>query len=138
MVPEYVEKNANMIRELVGNKYDASGIYCLRDRVRGQVLYVGQSKNMVYRLANHLWNRDHSTELKYQIMRELRRRKVELEFDVLCYCSESELDVMEWKWIKEYDPPLNTYRCKDEVGKFRRDQVRVSDVRVFFGDTFGE
>lgn len=65
MAPEYVEKNVGMIRELVGNKYDASGIYCLRDKVRGQVLYVGKSKNMVYRLANHLYCRDHSTELKY-------------------------------------------------------------------------
>lgn len=71
-------------------------------------------------------------------MRELRRRGVKLEFDVLCYCSEDELTNMEWKWIKEYDPPLNTYRSKDEVGKFWRDKVRPLDVKGIFGDTFGK
>lgn len=70
-------------------KYNKSGLYEIK--VCGKIVYVGKSKNMLHRIASHMYNIDYDTKSKkYQYLRKLRQEGYQIEFDVLEYVDEDD------------------------------------------------
>lgn len=95
-----------------GEKYDHAGIYCIK--VQGKVVYVGQSMNMLYRIAEHILKIRLPDEHKYIILNEAKEQ-YNLEFDVLYDAVDDffsdyaqQLNEKEAEYIAFYNPPLNT------------------------------
>ena len=55
------------------------------------IVYIGKSKNMLYRLAEHKAGITYKKEHKYEIMREARLHGYNIKFDVLYYAKSKQL-----------------------------------------------
>ena len=100
-------------------KYDRPGIYCIT--IDGKYAYIGKSKNILYRMAQHYVNTNISKEKKYQVLAEARRRRHQVRTIVLYEAKaqtdaelEEELGAKEGEFIRKYLPPLNTQIPKAE------------------------
>ena len=100
-------------------KYDRPGIYCIT--IDGKYAYIGKSKNILYRMAQHYVNTNISKEKKYQVLAEARRRRHQVRTIVLYEAKaqtdaelEEELGAKEGEFIRKYMPPLNTQIPKTE------------------------
>ena len=100
-------------------KYDHPGIYCIT--IDGKYAYIGKSKNILYRMAQHYVNTNISKEKKYQVLAEARRRRHKVRTIVLYEAKaqtdaelEEELGAKEGEFIRKYMPPLNTQIPKTE------------------------
>lgn len=114
-------------------RVDGCCIYGLKDpRKPWRVCYVGATINIVQRTSSYLGYYDkgfgHSAMLT-DWFRELRKAGVVPEVEVLEYCQESELSVLEQVWIalmRQFFPLLNCdakarrYQIKGQVGTQRK------------------
>lgn len=94
------------------------GIY--RITIGDRIVYIGKSKNMLYRLAEHFVGMKIPKEHKYRILAEAKHRGYRVNFDVLCYARsvlpaeiEEEIGKAEGEFIRRYRPPLNTQIPKE-------------------------
>ena len=95
-----------------GDRFEYPGIYEIC--IDGKTVYVGKSKNMLRRLAQHWVGIKTESERKYRILAEAKRHKHKVSFDVLYYAVElpplieEELGEKEGEFIRELKPVLNT------------------------------
>lgn len=106
-------------RKGLAKKYEHPGIYCIK--IDDTVVYIGKSRNMLKRIANHYVNIKTETEKKYRIMAEAQRKGHTISFDVLYYATartpsaiKEEIGKKEGEYIRQYLPPLNTQIPKAE------------------------
>lgn len=106
-------------RKGLAEKYEHPGIYCIK--IDDTVVYIGKSRNMLKRIANHYVNIKTEAEKKYRIMAEAQRKGHSISFDVLYYATartpsaiKEEIGKKEGKYIRQYLPPLNTQIPKAE------------------------
>lgn len=93
-------------------RYKHAGIYAIY--IEDQLVYIGKSRNMLQRLADHMSEVEDSDIHKYQILRQAKQEGYNLRFDVFYYTkAESQeaidLDIgyQEAYYINKYRPPLN-------------------------------
>ena len=125
-------------------KYNASGIYSISviytkpdEGVIGRkIVYIGQSKNMYKRICQHVreMSKDSPLARKYQLLhnywlstQETADRRI--QFDVVQYCDEEDLDKLEQEYIDYYKPHLNTVGMKDQK---TIDQRIAEDDEIFW------
>lgn len=97
----------------VVKKYNRPGCYSIS--IGEKLVYIGKSRNMLVRLAQHIDDTAYSNSHKYEILREAQSRGYNIKFDVL-YCGggvsqdeiDSDIGVREGELIRQYCPPLNT------------------------------
>ncbi len=99
-------------------RFEHPGIY--RITICEAIVYIGKSKNMLYRLAEHFVGMKIPKEHKYRILAEAKRRGYKVNFDVLYYARsslpaeiEEEIGKAEGEFIRRYRPPLNTQIPKE-------------------------
>ena len=99
-------------------RFEHPGIY--RITIGEAIVYIGKSKNMLYRLAEHFVGMKIPKEHKYRILAEAKRRGHKVNFDVLRYADsalpaeiEEEIGQAEGELIRQYRPPLNTQIPKE-------------------------
>ena len=107
--------NKAMIKKIkesgMDEKYDKSGIYCIT--IDGKIAYIGQSGNMLNRIASHMGNiempqsQEYNSK-KYRLLRLAKEEGHQIGFDVLFYCGIWDLNRLEADAILNYMPPLNT------------------------------
>ena len=110
----YVENMRQwLIRRGFKPKYDHAGIYCIK--LDNQIVYIGKSTNMLYRVAEHYVGIQTGSEVKYRILAEAVRKNHSITFDVLYDASsfgreqiQEEIGNMEGEYIRKYRPVLNT------------------------------
>ena len=100
-------------RKGLSDKYQRAGIYCIK--VDENIVYIGKSKNMLWRVASHYVGIQTESEKKYRILAEAKRKGHQIGFDVLYYakCScrrdiDEEIGNKEGEYIRKYVPILNT------------------------------
>ena len=114
----YVENMRQwLIRRGFKPKYDHAGIYCIK--LDNQIVYIGKSTNMLYRVAEHYVGIQTGSETKYRILAEAARKNHSITFDVLYDASsfgreqiQEEIGNMEGEYIRKYRPVLNTQSPK--------------------------
>ena len=73
----YVENMRQwLIRRGFKPKYDHAGIYCIK--LDNQIVYIGKSTNMLYRVAEHYVGIQTGSETKYRILAEAAARTTAL------------------------------------------------------------
>ena len=94
-------------------QFEHPGIYQIS--IDGQIVYIGKSKNMLRRLAQHWVGIKTESERKYRILAEAKRHKHKVSFGVLYYAVEltpalieEELGEKEGEFIRAKMPVLNT------------------------------
>ena len=55
-------------RKRLADKYERAGIYCIK--IDSRIVYIGKSRNMLTRIANHYANIKIGKERKYRILAE--------------------------------------------------------------------
>ena len=103
----------------VADKYEHPGIYCIK--INGKIVYVGKSRNMLQRIAEHYVGIKAGKEKKYRIMAEAQRKGYSIDFDVLYYATArtssaimEEIGEKKGEYIRQYQPVLNTQIPKAE------------------------
>ena len=107
-------------RNGLSSKYEYPGIYCIK--LDGRIVYIGKSENMLERIAAHYVGIKTGSELKYQIIKEVRQRLgCTIQFDVLYYAeAEKREDIVEeigkkeGELIRQFRPLLNTQIPKED------------------------
>ena len=104
---------AMLKRDGWAKQFEHPGIYEIS--IDGQTVYVGKSKNMLRRLAQHWVGIKTESERKYRILAEAKRHRHAVSFSVLYYAVEltpklieEELGEKEGEFIRELKPVLNT------------------------------
>lgn len=119
---QQVEEQLRQNEEIV-KKYDCGGIYSIS--IGEKLVYIGKSRNMLNRLANHIfyiqhleWTKSH----KYVVLHYAKQIGHSVSFNVLAYAP-LDLDATgmdEWlgqkegELIREYLPPLNYQIPKED------------------------
>ena len=103
---------AMLKRQGQDKQFEHPGIYCIK--IDGQIVYIGKSKNMLRRLAQHWVGIKTESERKYRILAEAKRHTHCVSADVLYYAVEltpslieEEIGEKEGEFIREYRPALN-------------------------------
>jgi len=79
-----------------------TGIYIIKNLIDGKV-YIGQSKNVEYRLRIHKAKLRHGAHYNTHLQRAFHKYgEKAFKFGVVCKCSEDELDERERGWIDWY------------------------------------
>ncbi len=120
MKNKYVENVCAMFRRRgLSGKYEYPGIYCIK--LNDQIVYIGKSRNMLERVAQHYVGIKTGSERKYSILAEAQRKGYPVEFGVLYYAKEKscqdiieEIGQKEGELIRQYRPVLNTQIPKAE------------------------
>lgn len=108
------EANAyNWLKKLgLEKKYAYPGIYSIS--IDEQLVYIGKSKDMLVRLAQHYVGIRTGSERKYRILAEAQRKGHYIKFDVIYYAKKrgyhaikEELGEKEGEYIRKHLPPLN-------------------------------
>ena len=119
VVGKYVENMYHWLqRQGYGPALDHAGIYKIT--IDNIIVYIGKSKNMLYRLAEHFVEFKNPKNHKYRILAEAKRRghrvKFEKIYDAVTKLPsqiEEELGEVEGEFIRCYRPPLNTQIPKE-------------------------
>lgn len=115
---KFFQQYLDTINQKQPNKYNHPGVYCIK--INQKIVYIGKSKQMDIRLANHMCNiNKHSTEWqehKYEVLRQALNSGFTIGFDVL-YQGDS-FDYEEGFYIRKYKPPLNYQIPKENWKKF--------------------
>ncbi|MBO5333374.1 MAG: GIY-YIG nuclease family protein [Clostridia bacterium] len=89
--------------------------------VNNKIVYVGKSKNILYRMAEHWISMANPKENKYKVLSEARSRKYKIRFNILHTASSRTMDEIdeeigerEGYFIRLYTPPLNYQIPKEE------------------------
>ena len=120
MKDRYVDNVCKMLRKNgLASKYDSPGIYCIK--LNEKIVYIGKSRNMLWRVASHYVGIKRGSERKYRILAEAQRKGKIVGFDVLYYAKNkgkraflNEIGEKEGAFIREYRPILNTQIPKEE------------------------
>lgn len=120
MANRYVENVREMLRRKgFAPKYEHPGIYCIK--LDDEIVYIGKSKNMLDRIAQHYVGTKACSERKYRILAEAQRKGHTVGFDVLYYAKSKrpyeineEIGEKEGEMIREYHPILNTQIPKSQ------------------------
>lgn len=124
-------------------KYSHGGIYEIT--INGQLVYIGKSRNMLCRLAQHIfytqnlsWTKSH----KYKIFALAHLMGYEVKFDVL-YNSfslgkklDEEIGQKEAEYINRYHPPLN-YQIPD-INNYHHFTINRTAKTISLLDILGE
>ncbi len=70
-----------LTRRGLAPKYDHAGIYCIQ--IDSTIVYIGKSRNMLHRVAQHYVGIQTQSEKKYRILAEAQRKGHAITFDVL-------------------------------------------------------
>ena len=114
-MPNYQTNMYNKMRQQPNlvQKYEHAGIYSIT--MNGVVVYIGKSKNMLWRIAQHYVGIRTLSEHKYRLIAEAQRQGYTANFHVVCYAHsvrkadiEEELGEAEGYYIRKYKPILNT------------------------------
>ena len=110
---KYVENiYSKYLKEDWTKKFQCAGVYSIS--VNNKIVYVGKSMNILHRMAEHWVSITKSTENKYKVLAEAKRRKMNIRFDVL-YSAKSQIRVdvqeeigeREGFFIRKFMPSLN-------------------------------
>lgn len=120
MANRYEENVCEMLRRKgLAPKYEHPGIYCIK--LDDEIVYIGKSKNMLERVAQHYVGIKTCSERKYRILAEAQRKGHTVGFDVLYYAKckhrddiSEEIGEKEGELIREHCPILNTQIPKAE------------------------
>ena len=135
MKDRYVDNVCKMLRKNgLASKYDSPGIYCIK--LNEQIVYIGKSRNMLWRVASHYVGIKRGSERKYRILAEAQRKGKIVGFDVLYYAKNkgkraflNEIGEKEGELIREYRPILNTQIPKEEDWrKWNVEEVNAREV----------
>lgn len=135
MSRKYVDNVCAMLRRKgLSEKYECAGIYCIK--LNEQIVYIGKSRNMLLRIAEHYVGIKQESEKKYRILAELQRKGHTVCFDVLYYAQktkkaevEEEIGEKEGVFIRKHRPPLNTQIPKeDDWHKFDTNHVDAKEL----------
>lgn len=91
---------------------DTPGIYAIE--VANKIVYVGQSKRLAARLAEHqrrILRPRQDEEYKYQLLHDIHdpyKCGERISFKILENCEQEQLDEKEAYWILHYEPVLNS------------------------------
>ena len=115
----YTENVYNWLkRKGLADKYEHPGIYCIK--INEKIVYIGKSRNMLQRIAEHYVSIKTGKETKYRIMAEAQRKGYSISFDVLYYATArtpsaiiEEIGEKEGEYIRQYQPVLNTQIPKE-------------------------
>lgn len=106
---EWLRQNEEIVK-----KYDCGGIYSIS--IGDKLVYIGKSRNMLVRLANHIFHiqyQDQAKTNKYLVLHSAQELGYKVKFDVLAYAPLDLEDADEWlgekegELIRQYLPPLN-------------------------------
>lgn len=98
----------------IANKYSSPGCYAIY--IDDLLVYIGKSRNMLERLAQHIEciEQDTNKSNKYRVLHEAHQSGHKIRFDVLFYCKkhyqdsiDAEIGKVEGELIRQYRPPLN-------------------------------
>jgi hypothetical protein len=102
------------------DKYnDKAGCYCIY--IDNKLAYIGQSVNLIYRIAEHYYemNKTRNKKHMYDILNESRKNGHKVWFDVIYYTNKTDAknirkDIIahETYFINKYSPPLNISKGK--------------------------
>lgn len=135
MSRKYVDNVCAMLRRKgLSEKYECAGIYCIK--LNEQIVYIGKSRNMLLRIAEHYVGIRQESEKKYRILAELQRKGHTVCFDVLYYAQktkkaeiEEEIGEKEGVFIRKHRPPLNTQIPKaNDWHKFDTNHVDAKEL----------
>lgn len=108
-IEQQVNNNKQHIVDLgLKNKYNRYGLYKIE--VNGKLVYIGKSRDMLTRVANHMFGIDYDTKSnKYVYLRAARETGYRISFDVLEYTEEDDVKLgqAEAAAIHKYRPVLN-------------------------------
>ena len=107
------EKHLPYYESLCPQAKNRAGIYMIT--VDDVPVYVGQSKNLLLRIASHesaIYDKenDEYNKTKYKLLREAKEKGHSICFEILHYVSDEDLpllDIIEAWNIDKYNPPLN-------------------------------
>lgn len=110
----------DLINRGLAPKYQKPGVYYIK--VQGLVVYVGKSRDMLKRLAEHIEAIERNDRCnKYKVLHKLWEAGYQIQFDVLFYSEKQEQDeidreigIEEGKYIRQYLPSLNYQIPKEE------------------------
>ena len=120
MANRYEENVCEMLRRKgLAPKYEHPGIYCIK--LDDEIVYIGKSKNMLERVAQHYVGIKTCSERKYRILAEAQRKGHTVGFDVLYYAKYKrrddiieEIGEKEGEYIRANLPVLNSQIPKAE------------------------
>lgn len=84
------------------------GIYKITNQNNGKV-YIGQSKNLSHRKATHIYDLKHNMGHNKEMQKDFNDNPDAFKFEVLCKCSENDLDMLKKTYIKLYNS--NNLEC---------------------------
>lgn len=98
------------------DKYDKPGIYSIS--INNKLVYIGKSKNILFRLAAHIVNTSYNKGHKYQIFKQAIESNFPVSFGLLYEAKSDDIDEelgqKEGEYIRKYSPCLNTQIPKEE------------------------
>lgn len=111
---KWLDNAMTIIEQASGPKYAGAGIYQIF--LNNSLVYIGQSQNMLHRIASHMYEIEHNKKSnKYIQLRRAKQHGCKIRFDVITHCKDDELDQLEGQYIRQYLPPLN-YQIPKESG----------------------
>ena len=113
-----MERRKEIYEELKQDEYykqrydNEAGVYKIK--IEDNIVYIGKSRNLLQRLADHIAGIESGEQHKYQILRQAKEAGLNVQFDAIYYsnCKEQEaIDVdigyQEAYYINHYKPALN-------------------------------
>lgn len=82
---------------------------------KGQVVYVGQSVAVYSRIADHRSAMNRALRRKRQSINNGSIRLVLFDKVLVRFCSQADLDRLEFEYIQRYDPPGNVQLKREEI-----------------------
>lgn len=125
IVARVEEIERELISQGLSVKYSKPGIYCIK--IEDQIVYIGKSRNMLRRVAEHLveLERWKPSSNKYKVIKEARAAGYNINFDVLYKTRKRKPDTIqedigyqEGVYIRKYMPALNYQIPKEEDWHF--------------------
>ena len=93
-------------------KFQCAGVYIIF--IDNKIAYIGKSKNILYRMAEHWASMTNPIENKYKVLSEAASKNYKVRFDVLYQAKSQtiaeineEIGEREGYFIRKYKPPLN-------------------------------
>ena len=138
VVAKYVENMYHWLqRQGYGPALDHAGIYKIT--IDNKIVYIGKSKNMLYRLAEHFVEFKNPKNHKYRILAEAKRKGHRVKFEKIYDAKstlpsdiEEELGKAEGFYIRRYRPPLNTQIPKES--DWRRFDYNSTATTITLGE----
>lgn len=132
-IEEKINSKIELIQQQTGDKYNKSGCYIIT--CLNKILYVGSSKNILNRLANHLVHieDENNKSNKYVQMRRVVELGFPLKFDILCECPEEEIKFREAEYIAQLKPYLNTqlpYRADPRKYRYNKQAQTITAEQI--------